>query len=238
MPPKTRHSLWERASFALSRPDLLSRRIRGKDFNINLDEVAPYLTSSPVILEAGACDGADTVKFAQRWPSARIHTFEPVPELFAQVERRTSHLAQVRCYPMALSDHTGSATFQVVGDPDDESSNRGMSSLLTQTDNPQISSKPIAVKTITIADWAHAEGVDRIDFMWLDMEGMELPTLKAAGPALATTRAICMEVTREDRRAVGCALYEEVVSWMNGQGFRPAIDRVMLWFGNILFVRY
>ena len=120
----------------------------------------------------------------------------------------------------------------------DESSNQGTSSLLREADNAQISgSQSIAVQIVMIADWAQGEGVDRIDFMWLDMQGMELPALKAAGPGLATTRAIHMEVHREELY-VGCALYEEVVSWMNGQGFRPAIDRVGLWFGNILFVRY
>lgn len=239
MPPPTRHSLRQRASFALRRPDLLLRRINGKDLiEIDLDEVEPYVTGSPVILEAGARNGTDTVRFAQRWPGATIHTFEPVPELFAEVERRTSHLAQVRRYPVALSDRTGSATFYVVGDMNDESSNQGTSSLLREAHNAQISgSQSIAVQTLTIADWAQGEGVDRIDFMWLDMQGMELPALKAAGPVLATTRAIHMEVHREELY-VGCALYEEVVSWMNGQGFRPAIDRVGLWFGNILFVRY
>jgi 2-O-methyltransferase len=247
--PKEHHSLRERASFALRRPDLLSRRILGKGSDIHLDEVAPYLTGSPVILEAGACDGTDTLKLAQRWPGASIYAFEPVPELFAEVERRTGHLRPVRRYPMALSDRTGSATLNVAGDPNDERSNRGMSSLfLRKTGNPEKSgmpaalwdyfSHPLEVQTITIADWAHGEGVERIDFMWLDMEGMEMPVLRAAGPVLATTRAICMEVTREERYPSGCALYDEIVAWMKGQGFRPAIDRVMQWYGNILFVRY
>jgi 2-O-methyltransferase len=245
---KTRHSLRERASFALKRPDLLSRRILGKDTDIHLDEVTPYLVGSPVILESGACDGTDTVKLAQRWPGAKIYSFEPVPELFAEVEQRTSHLAQVRRYQMALSDHTGTATLNVVGDPTDADAVRGLSSLIPRkTGNPYQPgtpvelwadfSRPIEVQAITMADWAHREGVDRIDFMWLDMEGMEMPVLKAAGPVLSTTKAIVMEVTREERYPSGCPLYEEIISWMKGQGFRPVIDRVMLWYGNILFVR-
>ena len=101
--PHTAQPAAVRASFALRRPDLLLRRINGKDLiEIDLDEVEPYVTGSPVILEAGARNGTDTVRFAQRWPGATIHTFEPVPELFAEVERRTSHLAQVRRYPVAL----------------------------------------------------------------------------------------------------------------------------------------
>ena len=77
--------------------------------------------------------------------------------------------------------------------------------------------------------------MERIDFMWLDMEGMELSVLKAAGPVSATVKAVCMEVTREERH-VGTPLYGEVVDWMRNQGFRAAIDRVTLSFGNILFV--
>ena len=241
MPAKTRHNLRERASFALRRPDLLWRIARTECAReIYLDEVAPYLTGSPVILEAGAFDGADTVNFTRRWPGAAIYTFEPVPELFAEVERRTSHLAQVRRYPMALSDRTGPATFHIVGDPDDESSpGRDLSSLLPLDEvfAPQIAiSQSVKVQAITIADWAHAENVDRIDFMWLDMLGMELPTLKAAGPVLATTRAVHMGVHRVEFFA-GCALYDEIVSSMRSLGFHPAIDRVTLKFGNILFVR-
>ena len=241
MPAKTHHNLRERASFAFRRPDLLWRIARRECAReIYLDEVAPYLTGSPVILEAGAFDGTDTVNFTQRWPGATIYTFEPVPELFAEVERRTSHLAQVRRYPMALSDRTGPATFHIVGNPNDENSpGRDFSSLLPLDEvfAPRVAiSKSIKVQAITIADWAHRENVDRIDFMWLDMLGMELPALKAAGPVLATTTAIHMGVHRVEFFA-GCPLYDEIVSSMRSLGFRPAIDRVTLKFGNILFVR-
>lgn len=226
------------ASLAISKPDLVLRKLRGKEVvEIELHEIAPYLTDSPVILEAGACDGSDTTKFAQYWPGATIHAFEPIPELFAETERRTSHLSQVRCYPVALSELTGSATMHV-----SDGGNRGDSSSLLDpaghlAEYPEIKfGRSIVVQTVTINDWVHAEGVDRIDFMWLDMQGMELPALKAAGPVLATTRAICMEVARKELYA-GCAMYGEIVSWMRGRGFRPAIDRVLTSWGNILFVR-
>lgn len=231
--------LFRQASFAISRPDLLWRKIRGKDLvEIHLDEIAPYLTDTPTILEAGACDGTDTVEFARRWPHAKIYAFEPVPELFAEVERHTSHLSQVRRYPIALSDRTGSATMHI---SEKNGGHRDSSSLLTPAEHlveyPEIKfTDSVVVPTMTIADWAHGESVDKIDFMWLDMQGMELPTLKAAGPVLATTSAICMEVARRELYA-GCAMYDEIISWMGAQGFRPVIDRVTLSAGNILFVQ-
>ena len=227
-----------RASLAISKPELVWRKLRGKDIvGIDLHEIAPHLTDSPVILEAGACDGSDTVTFAKYWPNATIHAFEPVPELFAEAERRTSHLPQVKRYPMALSERTGPATMHV-----SEGGNRGdSSSLLAPAEHleeyPDITfARSINVQTVTIDDWVRIEGIDRIDFMWLDMQGMELPTLKTAGPVLGTTKAICMEVARKELYA-GCAMYDEIVSWMRGQGLSPVIDRVTFSSGNILFLR-
>ena len=240
MPAHVRHSHRERAIFALRRPDMLWRKVRGRDMiEIGVGEIAPYLPPDPVILEAGACDGTDTATFALRWPGAAIHAFEPVPELYTEAQLRTAHLPGVRLYPLALSDRLGPAVMHAV-DPG-PGWNRGTSSLLGPTQTSPDGSgvecgREIEVQTVTIADWAQAEGVDRIDFMWLDMEGMELPAIKAAGPVLATVRAVCMEVSREENR-VDTPLYEEIVAWMKDQGFQVAIDRVTLWFGNILFVR-
>jgi FkbM family methyltransferase len=226
--------------FALRRPDMLWRKIRGKDLiEIKADEIAPYLPPNPVILEAGAFNGADTVQFAQRWPAAVIYAFEPVPEIYDEAKQRTAHLPGVHLYQLALSGYGGYAVMHVAHTA--SGIGRGASSLLASPlipaeDADQAYTHDIKVQTITIADWAQAEGVDRIDLMWLDMEGMELSALQAAGPLLATVKAVCMEVGRDDFY-VGAAVYDDVVSWMENQGFRVAIDRVTLWFGNILFVR-
>lgn len=230
--------VFERVSLAVRKPELVLRKLQGKEpVAIELHEIARYLPDSPVILEAGACDGTDTVKIAQYWPRATVYAFEPVPELFVETERRTSHLPNVRCYPFALSERTGSAEMHV-----SSGSNRGDSSSLlapaehlTEYENVKFT-RSIDVQTVTLDDWARTEDVSKIDFMWLDMQGMELPTLKAAGTVLATTSAICMEVARKELYA-GCAMYDEIVSWMTGQGFRPAIDRVATSDGNILFTR-
>jgi 2-O-methyltransferase len=218
----------------MRRPDMLLRKIRGKNLaEITADEIAPYLPADPVILEAGACDGTDTVKFAQRWPSAVIHAFEPVPYLNDEVNRRTSGLRGVRLYQLAISASPGVVVMHVI-DPSGGGGQRGSSSLLQAVHDRVV--HDIEVQTVTLEGWAEAAGVTGIDLMWLDLEGMELAALKTAGNLLKTVKAVCMEVSRE-QRYVGCPLYDEVVGWMKEQGFRPVIDRVTLWFGNILFVR-
>jgi len=99
--------LLERTSLAFRRPDLLWRRIRGRDSaDIKLDEIGPYIGPRPVIVEAGAWNGGDTARFAERWPDSEIHAFEPVPSSFALLEANTGHLPQVHRYPLALADKT------------------------------------------------------------------------------------------------------------------------------------
>ncbi len=227
-----RHSQRERAAFALRHPGLAWRVLTHHDATgITAAEIAPYLPADPVILEAGACDGTDTARFAQQWPGAVIHAFEPISALYAEVRSRTEHLPSVRLYPLALAGQAGRVTMHV-HDPG-PGGNRGTSSLLP---HPSPRARDTEVQAVTIAGWAAAEKVDRIDFMWLDMEGAELAALKAAGPVLGTVTAVCMEVSRDPNRP-GTPRYGEVTAWMREQGFRMAIDRVTLWFGNILFVR-
>ena len=44
-----------------------------------------FLPENPVILEAGAHKGKDTVEMAKLWPAGTIHAFEPVPSLFKKL---------------------------------------------------------------------------------------------------------------------------------------------------------
>lgn len=222
-------------AFALRHPDMAWDRLRGREFiRISLAKIARYLPAAPVILEAGACGGADTVQFARYWPGAVIHAFEPVPTLYAQAARRTAELPGVRMYPLALAGRAGLVTMHVVHPGPGEPRWLGASSSL----RPSARGIATQVQAVTIADWAAAEGISWVDFIWLDVEGLEMDVLKAAGQLLRTVRAVHMEVRREEFEVGGgTPLYPEVVAWMRAQGFRIAIDRVGLWFGNILFVR-
>ena len=64
--------------------------------------------------------------------------------------------------------------------------------------------------------------------MWLDMQGMELPTLKNAGFILETTTAIC---ERDHRLYRGCATYNEIIEWMRRETPHSTVDQVrhVLW---------
>jgi FkbM family methyltransferase len=234
-------SISDRARLAVTRPDLVLRKLRGQDLvAITLDEIARYVPARPVIVEAGAADGQDTASFVRYWPGCQVHAFEPVPSAFAMVEEITAGLAGVRRYQAALSDRVGTTEMYVSADVDtpgcaDSSSILAPTGHLTEF--PAVTfGQRVTVRTTTLDRWRAECGVDRVDLMWLDMQGAELLALKAGSPTLAVTGAVMMEVSRKELYA-GAPLYMEVRAWMRGQGFRPVIDRLALAAGNVLFIR-
>jgi hypothetical protein len=94
----------------------------------------------------------------------------------------------------------------------------------------------LTVRTTTLDTWRAEQQVDHVDLMWLDMQGAELLALRASPVTLNVTRAVVMEVFRQQLYA-GAPLRREALGWMREQGFRAVIERVAVASGNVLFVR-
>ena len=93
------------------------------------------------------------------------------------------------------------------------------------------------VQCINLDEWACKHGVDHIDFIWLDIEGNELPVLKSASTILIPVKAIITEVNFLEFRQ-GCTQYQELYDFLIVNGFR--LYRIWgnpKWQGNALFVR-
>ena len=56
-----------------------------------LECVKPFLPENPTILEAGAYEGEDTIRFKKFWPNSVVHTFEPVPEAYCKLMQKTCY---------------------------------------------------------------------------------------------------------------------------------------------------
>lgn len=195
-----------------------------------------YLPKDAVILEAGAHVGIDTLQFSYLWPRGHIHAFEPIPELRANVWSNVQERGNVTVYSYALGEREDTASMWV-----STSGTDGASSLLQPAEalidtGIGYAAERRTVQVTTIEQWAQHR-VDRIDAMWLDMEGFELAALKGAGPVLDTTRAIVLEAGYVER-FVGQPLWPEVRAWLTERGFRVAkqVDEGPT-FGNVLAVR-
>lgn len=213
------------------------------------DSVLPYfkryLPENPIILEAGGFDGEDTVKMAHVWPKSTIYVFEPVPELFNKMCTNIKGFNNIAAYNFALSDSIGFATFNISELQNNPNVASGSGSLLkpkeTLTWDPHIHfNRTVDVQTITIDEWAHQHNVNHVDFLWLDMQGYELPALQHGTKLLETVKLIYIEVEFVEAYE-GQYLYEDVKIWLEEKGFVEIARDFTIppdWFwGNCVFVR-
>ncbi len=192
-----------------------------------------YLPENPVVIEAGAHDGKDTVQMA-RW-GGRVHAFEPVPEVFERLVSRTKGYRNITCHPIALGTSDGCQEMYVSSGLSD-----GSSSLMEPVDHLSILPKVyfnrrISVTTITLDTFVAFYGIEP-DFLWLDLQGMELPVLQAGRKAIQSASAIYTEVSAGELYR-GNTQYHDLVKWLSGQGFAVEIDATTDGYGNVLFVR-
>jgi FkbM family methyltransferase len=175
-----------------------------------------YLPEDAVIVEAGACTGTETQVLARDWPHGRIHAFEPVPEMYKQLESNTAGLANVSIYPHALGDRDGEAVMWIGGPSSSLLEPKGH---LNAYPGVSFDDDPARVEATTLASWAARHGIDRVDGIWLDLQGSELVALRAAGGVLETTRAIVLEASKVELYAGG-PRWAEVRAWLREHGFR------------------
>ena len=217
-------------------------RIEGSPLN---QEVVRRLTAilpeKPSILEAGTYDGEDTIELSHLLPKAQIFTLEAVPELFNIAKETLKSYSNVETYNYALSDKTSNAIMYLSEWQEKPGIVGQSSSLLAPKEHltyaPHISFKrSIEVKTITIDEWAERNGIKKIDFLKLDIQGNELNVLMASPNILSTVKAILTEVEFVEAYE-GQYLFEDIKIWLEEQGFELDSLFSQGWFGDALFIR-
>ena len=96
--------------------------------------------------------------------------------------------------------------------------------------------------TRTLDSWCREEGLARIDFMWLDLEGMELPVLQHGEKILKTVSVIFTEVNFV-RARTGYTRYPDLHEYLTAHGFSESWREAQggapwgEWTGNVLYER-
>ena len=212
---------------------------------IFVNDVLKYINhiDSPIILEAGAADGADTLRFAKLLSSQGvIYAFEPVLQNFERLKDLVKEQHNVHTFRMALGDHDGKMKMNVSRNIKADDNIASSSSLLkpktlTSSHPHIVFEKSEEVDVRTIDSWATENKVTRIDAMWLDMQGSECATLQASPIIMKTVRVLYTEVNFEETYE-GCILYDEYRDWLYSLGFK-LVKSEFRWKeqGNALFVR-
>jgi len=138
---------------------------------------AKWIPAGGVVVDAGAMIGDHTVTYARLVGSEGcVHAFEPQPEAFACLLHNMKHLPQVMCWGCALSDKA--ENHQIV-----LSDNVGASHLVPEKSGD---SHSITLDSL---------GLQRLDYMKIDVEGYECRVLRGALETIKRCRpAILCEV--------------------------------------------
>lgn len=143
----------------------------------------------PLIIDCGANIGVSVLEWKHRWPTSRIICFEPDPFAFELLEAniQKNDLPGVTAVCAAISDRAGTST--LYGELHHGADGRGNSLRpewgqregTLQTDVP-------CVRLTTYLQDQH------VDFLKIDIEGMEEAVLKDALPNLGNVDAAYIEV--------------------------------------------
>lgn len=205
-------------------------------FSVSKDYLARFLPKDPIVVDAGAYDGADTIESSRQWPQGKIYAFEPVPRLFKKLAYNTRNCTNVVCIEKALSDKIGNFPMYISWEGAEQAS-----SLLKpeqiMIDVGILFPEKIDVEAITLDAWAEEMNINHIDLLWFDLQGMEPFVLKASPNILKTVKVVYAEVSFINLYETS-PLYPEFRQWMEQQGFVVILEEKPYYsFGNALFVR-
>lgn len=172
------------------------------------------------VLDIGAARGTYTLLFHRLFPTARILAFEPRPESFAELTRRTQGLPNIKCHQCALSDREGMLDFHL-GGPGYANS----SSLLQMGAHRELFPKSFTPQCVKVQ--AHcldslfeARSNERV-FVKIDVQGAELMVIKGGLNVFSMVDTIVVEASMLSLY-VGSPTFHELYEQLVSLGFEYA----------------
>ncbi|GAB4188411.1 MAG: hypothetical protein Tsb0015_08390 [Simkaniaceae bacterium] len=210
--------------------------IYGFDFHI----AKQYLPKNPIILDCGANNGASSFMLLKQFPRGKILAVEADPEVFQALQEKTKNHKNIFCFNYALGDRNAMVDFY---ENADKSSYHSQGSVFEVSDSNwywediEVKKQPILVEMKTLDSLCQEQGIQKIDMMWLDMQGAELMMLSHAKKILPNVKVIYTEVNFEPIYH-DIPLYPDVKKFLEKEGFKEVklVKRHKSW-GDALFVR-
>lgn len=185
-----------------------------------LDLITRFLPKKPIILEAGALYGNDTIKLAWHWPKAKIISFEPNPNAFKQFLLVAKNVKNIYMYNLALDTFDG--TTSLYGGYGKTGKNpffeKKASLLLPGKLKNKYGDSKQEVPCVLLDNWCEKNSINHIDFLRLDIEGFELQILKTSPKTLKTIKAIYTK-TNMGRFRSGTTRFPTLKKFLEKNGF-------------------
>jgi 2-O-methyltransferase len=161
---------------------------------------------NPTILEIGCHDGSNTLWFLEIFDSPRIFCFEPDPRAAVRFKQNIGNRPEISFFEYAISNKNGETTFYMSSGQESEIMPEGWdcSGSIRKPKNHLIMhpwckfERNIIVQTKTLDIWCREQGVDKIDFIWMDVQGAEIDVIRGGRNALKNTRYLYTEYSNKE----------------------------------------
>jgi FkbM family methyltransferase len=152
------------------------------------------LRPGAVAVDVGANIGYVTRVMADAvGPTGRVFGFEPNPRLFPLAVRNNARASHVRLFPLGLSDRAGSSELHVSWDSMATGSlHESYAKVSAPASDPTVHRLP--VQLAHGSSFLKLLGVDRVDFLKVDVEGHEIQVLDGLAELIANSPTIVLLV--------------------------------------------
>jgi FkbM family methyltransferase len=151
-----------------------------------------------IVFDAGAHTGEMTSYYLSSFATGIIHAFEPLPDLYASLQRRFASNPRVKLCKTALSDNIGVQRFT-------RTKFSPASSLLTPNEHANNywgdsvfdTAEEIEVQTMTLDSYVEEHSIKKINLLKLDVQGAEKKVLSGGSKTFLANRvdAVYIELT-------------------------------------------
>lgn len=214
-------------------------------FNTFISQKFKSKNDIKVIFDIGACHALESVEFAKRYEGAKIFTFEANPNTYEVCLENTKAYPSITVINKAVNDFDGTCKFYPI-DKDKtittwEDGNQGASSLYKANGAYDSIEKyvqyEIEISCTRLDTFCEQNNIDRIDVVWMDLQGAELKALKSMGSILDTVQIIHTELEMNPMYENQC-LFDDVNEYLQQKGFELEWGNTNNYFGSdFIFVR-
>lgn len=170
-------------------PDAVSD---GNSMQFYVDLVEKFCNFKPEnIFEIGAnyAQDAEFLRKSFEISEKNVYVFEPHPQIFSEIKK----MYNFNSFDLAVSNVKGKTVFHAIDITNNEYKNSGISSLRDGLTTNKQNFIDIEVELIRMDDFIQQEQIEVIDFLKLDVEGMNYEVLEGFGERLSIVKAIQTE---------------------------------------------
>ena len=192
-----------------------------------------------VIFDVGSLHCLESIEFSKKYKNARIFAFEANPDSYQVCLENTKDIDNITVINQAVNDYNGTCTFYPINPEETVTpwfdGNRGASSLYKSNGSydhiERYVQNELEVPCTRLDTFCEENGIDRVDLMWMDLQGAELIALKSMGQLLSSVKVIHTELEMNPIYEGQC-LFSNVNSFLGENNFELHYGDTNVQFGT------